>query len=72
MTALKITKQTRETPQRLTYRFIKKTRESGILLEARKRQFRQRSQSRQAKKMSALRRQEMAKEYEKLKKLGKV
>lgn len=70
--ALRIQRQIKETPQRLTYRFIRKIRESGILIEARKRQFWERPKNKRAKKESALRREELKRKYEKLKKLGKL
>jgi len=41
------------------------------LLRARKTRFRQRQKSRQMKKRAALRREQLKKEYEKLRKLGK-
>jgi len=69
---LKIKKEPRETPQSLVRRFSKRIQQSGILLEARKGIFRKRPKSRQAKKKAALRREELKKEYEKLKKLGKL
>lgn len=70
--ALIVPKQQKETSIRLIYRFMKKMRASGILLEARKRQFYLRPMSRSAQKASALRRGELEKEYEQLKKSGKV
>lgn len=68
---LKVEKQSRETSQSLIYRFTKKIRKSGILLEVRKRMFKQREKSKQLKKRSALRREQKKKEYKELKKLGK-
>jgi len=70
--ALEIKKQPRETSQSLIRRFSKRVRGSGILLRARKIQFRRRPKSRRAKKETALRREELRKRYEKLKKLGKI
>ena len=69
--ALEIKKQQRETSQALIYRFTKRLQQSGILLRARRIRFRQRSKSRQMKKRAALRREEIKKEYERLKKLGR-
>ena len=69
---LKVQKQGRESPQSLIRRFVQKVRKSGILLEARKRMFREREKSWQLKKRSALRREEKKREYERLKKLGKI
>ncbi len=65
-------KQNRETSQSLIRRFSRKIQQSGILLRSKRAQFRRRVKSRQMKKKAALRREEMRKEYEKLKKLGKV
>jgi hypothetical protein len=69
---LKVQKQGRESSQNLIRRFAQKIRQSGILLEARKRLFKEREKSWQLKKRSALRREEKRREYEKLKKLGKI
>jgi len=55
----------------LIRRFTKRLQQSGILLRARRVRFRQRSKSRQMEKRAALRREEIKKEYEKLKKLGR-
>lgn len=69
---LEILKQERETSQSLVRRFQKRIQQSGLLLRARKIRFRQRRKSEQMKKRAALRREELKKEYEKLKKLGKI
>jgi ribosomal protein S21 len=69
---LKVQKQNRESTQGLIRRFSQKMRKSGILLEARKKQFRRREKSSQLKKRAALRREELRKRYEKLKKLGRI
>jgi len=69
---LEIFKQERETSQSLVRRFQKRIQQSGLLLQARKIRFRQRRKSEQMKKRAALRREELKKEYEKLKKLGKI
>ncbi|MCD6500911.1 30S ribosomal protein S21 [bacterium] len=69
---LRVNRQGRESAQSLIRRFTQKIKKSGILLEARKRQFRQRAKSKQLKKKSALRREKKRQEYEKLKKLGKI
>jgi len=70
--ALEIKRKEKETSQSLIRRFSKRIRQSGILVQARKTRFRERPKSRQLKKRAALRREEMKKEYEKLKKLGKI
>lgn len=69
---IEIKKQERETSQALIYRFSRSVKKSGLLLRARKTRFRQRQKSRQMKKRAALRREELKKEYEKLRKLGKL
>ena len=69
---IEIKKQERETSQALIYRFSRSVKKSGILLRARKTRFRQRQKSRQMKRRSSLRREELKKEYEKLRKLGKL
>ena len=70
--ALEIKKQNRETSQALIRRFTKSVQKSGILFRARKIRFRGKEKSKDMKKRAALRREEMKKEYEKLKKLGKL
>jgi len=69
---LEVRKKERETSQSLLRRFQKSIRESGILLRARRTRFKKKPQSKLAKKEAALRRAEIKKEYEKLKKLGKI
>ena len=69
---IEVKKQERETSQALIYRFSRSVKQSGLLLRARKTRFRQRQKSRQMKKRAALRREELKKEYEKLRKLGKL
>lgn len=69
---LEAKKKAKETSQSLIYRFIKITRKSGILLRARATRFFQRRKSRQLKKRTALRREELKKEYKELKKLGRL
>ncbi len=69
---LEVKKQPKETTQSLIRRFTKNIQQSGILLEARKIQFKKREKSRQMKKRTALRREKLKKKYERLKKLGKI
>jgi ribosomal protein S21 len=69
---LEIKKEGRETSQNLVRRFSRRVKQSGILLRARKTRFKERPKSNEMKKRSALRREELRKEYEKLEKLGKV
>lgn len=56
--SLQVTKKERETSQNLAHRFTKVVRQSGVLLELRKKQFHKRAKSALAKKKSALRRVE--------------
>jgi len=70
--ALEIKKEEKETSQSLIRRFQKRIQQSGILLRARKIRFKEREKSEQMKKRAALRREVLKKEYEKLKKLGKI
>ncbi len=70
--ALEVKKKPKETSQSLVRRFLQRIRKSGILYRAQKIKFYQRPLSRQLKKRAALRREELRKEYEKMKKLGKV
>lgn len=68
---LEVKKQSRETSQSLVRRFGKRLQQSGILLRVRRSRFHKRAKSHQTKKRIALRKEELRKEYEKLKKLGK-
>lgn len=70
--SLEIKKEGRETSQNLVRRFSKRIKQSGILLRARKIRFYQGAKSDQMKKRSALRREQLKKEYEKLEKLGEI
>ena len=69
---IKIKKIERESAQALIRRFAKTIQRSGILLQARKIRFHRRPKSKKARKKAALRREILKKEYEKLKKLGKL
>lgn len=70
--ALEIKRKPKESVQSLVYRFTKAVQQSGILLRARERMYKAREKSENLKKEAALRREEMKKKYEKLKKLGKI
>jgi hypothetical protein len=67
---LEIKKQNRESSQSLVRRFQRRIQQSGLLFRARKIRFRDKKKSEQLKKRGALRREELKKEYKKLKKLG--
>ena len=70
--SVKIQKKGKESSHSLVYRFTKAIQESGILVRARKTRFKDRNLSEEKKKRAALRREDLKKQYEKLKKLGKV
>ncbi len=53
---IQVNKNQKETSQNLVHRFTKTVRQSGVLLETRKRKFHQRAKSALVKKRSALRR----------------
>ncbi|MGB9743341.1 MAG: hypothetical protein ACPLW9_01345 [Minisyncoccales bacterium] len=72
MVSLEVKKQSKETTASLFRRFAKKVQQSGVLLVAREKRFHQRPKSKQLKRRSALRRETLKKEYEKLKKLGQL
>lgn len=69
---LEVKKQPTESSQSLVRRFTRGMQQSGVLFGVRKRQFHHRPKSQQARKKAALRREEARKEYEKLRKLGKL
>jgi ribosomal protein S21 len=69
---LKVTKQDKENTQSLVRRFQKSVQQAGILIRSRKNRFHQRNKSETAQKRAALRKEELRKEYAKLKKLGKI
>jgi len=69
---LEVKKQERETSQNLIRRFTRGIKQSGILLRARKIRFKTRKKSKDMKKKAALRREELKKQYDELKKLGKL
>lgn len=70
--SLEIKKENRESAQNLFRRFSRAIQQSGILRQARKNQFKRRKKSEGMSKRSALRKEEKRKEFEKLKKLGKL
>ena len=70
--ALIVKKKDRETTHGLVRRFQKAVKGSGLLLRARKTRFKERKKSQEMRKKGALRREELKKEYEKLRKLGKL
>ncbi len=69
---LEIKRKEKENPQNLVRRFTRALQQSGILTRVREKTFKDREKSRNMKRRAALRREELKKEYEKLKKLGKI
>lgn len=69
---LEVRKKEKETSQNLIRRFTKRVQQSGVLLQARKNMFKHRQKSDETKKRAALRREQLKKEYQVLKKLGKL
>ena len=54
------------------YRFTKKVRHSGVLIESKKRRFKGRSVSKRSRRASALYREHKKKEVEKARKMGTI
>jgi len=69
---VEVKKGERENSQNLIRRFTKKIQRSGILIRKRASLFHKRPKSRQMQKRTAIRREDLKLEYEKLKKLGKT
>jgi uncharacterized membrane protein YgaE (UPF0421/DUF939 family) len=69
---LEIRKKEKETSQNLIRRFTKRVQQSGVLIQARKNMFKQRKKSDETKKRAALRREQLKKQYQILRKLGKL
>ena len=69
--SIQIKKNPRETSQNLVRRFSRRIQQSGVLRRARNIRFTKRGKSEQLKKKTALRKQELKKEYQILEKLGK-
>lgn len=68
---VQVTKNQKETSQNLVHRFTKTVRQSGILLETRKKRFHKRAKSALVKKRSALRKIELRAEKVRADKLAK-
>jgi hypothetical protein len=69
---LEVKKQNKETSQALVRRFSKKVQQSGILIRARSVRYKDRNRSEEMKKRSALRREQLRKEYEMKEKMGEL
>jgi len=68
---LEVRKTGKENSQSLIRRFTRQVQRSGILRVARKIRFHHRSKSKEMRKRAALRREQLKKDYEQLKKMGK-
>jgi len=69
---INVRKKDGETSSSLFYRFSKKIQHSGVLREAKKRQFHKRNENRLKRKLSAIYKFEKKKEVEKNKKMGLI
>lgn len=69
---MEIRKREGESTSSMIYRFTKKTQQSGILKEAKRRRFYVRPKSRIKRKLSALHRAHKKAEFDRAKKLGLV
>lgn len=69
---IEVRKKENESTGSLLRRFSKKVQQSGLLLQARSSRFTEKVQSREERKKSALRRNEIVAEKERLRKLGKL
>jgi ribosomal protein S21 len=70
MASIEVRKKEGETAANLLFRFGKKVRQSGILMEVKKRQFHKRPINRRKRRLSAQYRQKKKAEYSRLRKLG--
>jgi ribosomal protein S21 len=68
--AIKVKKKENETTRGLLRRFFRVIQQSGVLIQARRVRFREKGKSRRERKESALRRNKIVLEREKLKKMG--
>ncbi|MBU4285121.1 hypothetical protein KKF60_01795 [Patescibacteria group bacterium] len=69
---MQVTKKPRENVSSLMRRFSQKVRESGILMKAKKSQFREKPVSRTIRRKNALERVAKRREKVRLKKFGKI
>jgi ribosomal protein S21 len=69
---MQVTKKPRENVSSLMRRFTQKVRESGILMKAKKSQFREKAVSKGTRRKNALERVTKRKEKMRLKKFGKI
>lgn len=69
---MQVTKKPRENVSSLMRRFTQKVRESGILVKAKKSQFREKAVSKSTRRKNALERVAKRREKVRLKKFGKI
>lgn len=67
---IQVRKKDRETTASLLRRFTRRVQQSGILIRARRARFREKERTKREKRASALRRQRITAEKEKLRKMG--
>ena len=67
-----VVRKDRETSGSLIRRFTKRVQETGVILQAKKTKFFTRQKSRNQRRNSALRREELHRQHEWLEKLGKL
>ncbi|MFA5746727.1 MAG: 30S ribosomal protein S21 [Candidatus Paceibacterota bacterium] len=70
--SVKVQRQKQESSQSLIYRFNQAIQKSGVLVEVRKRKFVKRAKSKNLQKEAAVIREAKKKEYQRLRKLGKI
>lgn len=69
---IEVNRKNNESVGNLSRRFVQRVKKSGVLLENRKNQYQQPKQNKRARRESALVREKRRKEYEKLRKWGKL
>ena len=67
---IQVEKKSGETTRSLLRRFTRRIQQSGVLIRARKARFLEKEKSRNERRSSALRRNKISKEKEKLRKMG--
>ncbi|MFH1671673.1 MAG: 30S ribosomal protein S21 [Candidatus Portnoybacteria bacterium] len=67
---IEVKKKQGETTRSLLRRFTRRIQQSGVLIRARKARFLEKEKSKREKRISALRRERIGKEKEKLRKMG--
>jgi hypothetical protein len=67
---IEVKKKPGETTRSLLRRFSRRIQQSGVLIRARRARFREREKNKRERRSSALRREKIIKQKEKLRKLG--